>query len=106
MSESLSWLVNVSGRIDVDRDVSALQDSFLDALQDDATVTLLRAEHPPLANVVSAVIRVIARDKREMTAIAHDATKRALMAAGREIMGESSFGTSTISDGELETSPE
>ena len=104
MSDSLSWLVSVSGRIDVDRDVSILQGSFLAHLQDDDTVTLVRAEHPPLANVVAAVIRVIASDEREMKVIAMGATKHALVTAGREIMGESSFGTSTSITAECEAS--
>jgi N-acetylglutamate synthase/N-acetylornithine aminotransferase len=103
MSEGLSLLVSVSGRIDVDRDVSTLQDRFLALLQDDETVTLLREDHPPLANVVAAVIRVNAKDRREMAAIAHGATKRALVTAGREIMGDFLFGTNTTSQGELET---
>jgi hypothetical protein len=51
---------NVACRIDVDRDVSSLQGSFLAHLQEDDAVTLVRAEHPPVANVVAAVIRVIA----------------------------------------------
>jgi hypothetical protein len=67
-------------------------------------VTLVLAEHPGLANVVAAVIRVIASDEREMKAIAHVATKRALLTAGREIMGEISFGTQTTSAAEHEAS--
>jgi hypothetical protein len=104
MSECLSWLVSVSGRIDVDRDVSTLQGSFLAHLQDDDTVTLVRAEYPGLANVVAAVIRVIASDEREMKAIAHGATKLALLTAGREIMGKISFGTQTSSAAQREAS--
>ncbi|MFY9782841.1 MAG: hypothetical protein WAK12_04835 [Acidimicrobiales bacterium] len=44
-----------------------------------------------------------ASDERAMKTIAHGATKRALLAAGREIMGESPFGTNTTTTAELET---
>ena len=106
MSESLSWLVSVSGRIDGDRDrdVSTLQDRFVALLQDDDTVTLVRAERPPLSNAVAAVIRVIATDKHEMRVIAQDAIKRARMTAGHEVMGESSFSWTTTSKEEIEGS--
>jgi hypothetical protein len=104
MSESLSWLVTVSARIDVDGDVSTLQDRFLALLQDDDTVTLVRAAHPPLANEVAAVIRVIATDGHEMKVIAHDAIKRARMTAGSEILGAPSFGWTSISNYEIEGS--
>jgi hypothetical protein len=67
------------------------------------SVTIVRAERPPLANVVAAVLRVTASDERAMKTIAHGATKRALLAAGREIMGESPFGTNTTTTAELET---
>jgi hypothetical protein len=39
-----------------------------------------------------------------MKTIAHGATKSALVAAGREIMGDSSFGTNTTTTAELEAS--
>lgn len=67
------------------------------------SVTIVRAERPPLANVVAAVLRVTASDERATKTIAHGATKRALLAAGREIMGESPFGTNTTTTAELET---
>jgi hypothetical protein len=104
MSDRLSWLVSASGRIDVDRDVSTLQKRFLAHLQEDDTVTIVRAEQPPLANVVAVVLRVTAPDERSMKTIAHGATKSALVAAGREIMGDSSFGTNTTTTAELEAS--
>jgi hypothetical protein len=45
------------------------------------SVTIVRAERPPLAKVIAAVLRVTASDERAIKTIAHGATKRALLAA-------------------------
>jgi len=65
-------------------------------------VTLVQPEHPPLLYAVAAVIRAIATGKREMIAIVNDEIKHARGTAGRETVGESSFGWIAIGNGEIE----